>query len=432
MRVPCAVAIIGILLATPAAPPVSAQELGRRPSAAVFGAPDPRLADDPPEATLSATGLLFGAYDDSLFLDQRAGTLLPPSRSRGSHLGFGGTLLYERAGDQSVRASLSGTNFYHLSTHRLTPGHLAADVSSSSVMPLWRGARLRSSGMAHYARYGVPFVAAASFVGRFPADMFYGDDDIHLRRTDVLRGQAQLEQDWGARKSVGVIASVQTSGLEGSGRAEGYELGGLFSNRFGRNGTLRAGYTLQEIDYGGGATYLIHHLNLGGNYGRPLSATRRVYLSFSGGSTVLESHGQARLQAVGDAALQYEIGRTWRGSARYRRGVVFVDEIAGPLLSDGFSAEIDGLLSRRLELRGSGSFTRGTAGLSRDAAPPYDMYLARTQARYALSRVAAIYAEYLFFKYRFAESVQLGGALPSYYDRHTVRAGVTVLTQLLR
>jgi hypothetical protein len=282
-----------------------------------------------------------------------------------------------------------------------------------------------------FVRYAVPFVAPASFVGGFPEDMFYGDDDIRLRRTDVLRGQAQLEQDWGARKSVAVIASVQTSGLEGSDRAAAYELGGLFSNRFGRYSTLRAGYTLQEIGYRGGATYRAHHLNLGGNYGRLLSAARRVYLSFSGGSTVLESFGQARLQAVGDATLQYEIGRTWRGSARYRRGVVFVDEITGPLLSDGFSAEIDGLLSRRLELVGSGSFTRGTAGLSRDAAP-YDMYSARTQARYALSRVAAIYAEYLFFKYRFAESVHLGGALPSYYDRHTVRAGVTVLTQLLR
>ena len=46
--------------------------------------------------------------------------------------------------------------------------------------------------------------------------------------------------------------------------------------------------------------------------------------------------------------------------------------------------------------------------------------------------MSAVYAEYLFFHYRFAESVRLGAGLPSFFDSRTIRVGVTLMTQLLR
>jgi hypothetical protein len=73
---------------------------------------------------------------------------------------------------------------------------------------------------------------------------------------------------------------------------------------------------------------------------------------------------------------------------------------------------------------------RGTAGVS-EAKTPYNIYVARAQLRYALSRIAAVFGEYQLYQYRFAESVGLAARLPSSFDRRTLRVGVTVMTQFL-
>jgi hypothetical protein len=427
-------AILTILFLWSSAASLHAQAPERRPSSALFGAPDPRQSPgERPDEGFSVAGSLFGGYDDSLFTGQGPGTPFQShSRSRDSYAGFSGRLLYDHqpADRLSLRASVSSAGRYYPVLERLVAGRQSADLSSSSVMEPWQGARLRTGGMARYSRYGGPFAGATFLTDGYPLDLIDGDDAFRLRRSDSLHGQVQLEQDWGRRKSVAVLAGVQSSGLEGSARSRGYELGGTLSTKLARYGTLQTGYTRQELNHGG-ASYVVHHVNIGGNYARPVSASRRAFVTFGGGSAVLESKGEIRMQAIADAGLRYELGRSWSGNARYHRGFMFVDEIIEPLLSDGVVAELTGLLSRRLELLGSGSFTHGGVGLSRTATP-YTMYLARTQVRYALSRVTAVYAEYLLFNYRFAESVRVGASLPSYFDRQTVRAGVTVMTPLLR
>jgi len=426
-------AILTILVLWSPTTNLHAQAPERRPSSPVFGAPDPRQSpEEGLDGGLTVTGSVFGGYDNSLFIGPGLGTPLQAhSRSRDSHTGFSGQLLYDRPGDHlSLRGGLSGSGRYYPGLERFVVGRQSADLVSSSGMSPWRGAHLATSGMARYSRYGGPFAGAAFLPQDFPLDMFDGDNAVRLRRSDSLLGHVQLEQDWGRRKSLAILAGVQSSGLEGSERAEGYELGGALTSNVTRYGTVRAGYTRQQMDRGA-ARYVVHLLNIGGNYGRPVSASRRTFVTVGGGSAVLESNGQAHLQAIANAALQHEFGRSWRGSARYHRGFMFLDELAGPLMSDGLVAELNGLLTRRLELLGSGSFTHGTIGLS-PSATPYNAYSAHTQVRYALSRVAAVYAEYVLFNYRFAESVRLGAGLPSYFDRQTVRVGVTVRTDLFR
>jgi hypothetical protein len=389
-------------------------------------------ADGSKDGGLSVTGSLFGGYDDSLLIGPGLQTPVEQrSRSHDPHTGLSGQLLYERPGDPlSVRASASSSARYYPGLERLSIGRQSADFSSSSVTSPWRGAQLHTSGMARVARYGGPFAGATFLPQGFPLDMFDGDNVIRLRRTDVLLGNVALEQEWGRRKSIGIVAGVQSSGLEGSERAVGYNLGGTLSTRISRYSTLRTGYTREEINRGV-SQYVVHHLNIGGNYSRPLSTSRRAFVMFSGGSAVLDGNGQVRMQAIADASLHYQLGRSWLGSARYHRGFMFLDEIAGPLSSDGVVAELNGLLSRRLELFNSASFTHGSVGLSPNSTP-YNAYSARSQIRYALSRLAAIYAEYLLFDYRFAGLVQLGGNLPSYFNRQTVRAGVTFATPVFR
>jgi hypothetical protein len=428
VRIHFLAAILGIGVWSSATAPVYAQAPERRQSSALFGASDPRLAGEPRDGGLTAAGSVFGAFDDSLFLARGIGSGLEP-QPPGSYAGFVGGLLYDRPGDQSLRASLSSAGHYFPAGNRLTLGRQAADLLSSTVISPWRTARLRSTGAARYSRHGAPFEGAGFPVGGYPLDLFDGYDAVHVRRAASLRGGIQLEQDWGPRRSLAVLTAVHTSGIEGGARSSGYELGGTITHRLAQYRTVRAGYTRHEVGHGG-TNYVVHHLNTGADYGRPLSASRRAFVTFGGGTTILESQGHTNLRAIGDAGLRYELGRTWNSSARYYRGLIFVPEIADPLLADGLVGDFSGLLSRRLELFGSGSLLRGTSGLSGNETP-YNIYLARTQLRYALSRVAAVYGEYLRFHYRFAESVGLGAGLPSSFDRQSFRVGVTVMTQLL-
>ncbi len=180
----------------------------------------------------------------------------------------------------------------------------------------------------------------------------------------------------------------------------------------------------------GFTSYVVHHINFGGNYGRPLSSSKRAYYTLGGGSAMLQSNSGFKVFAVADAGLTYEFKRSWTGGVRYHRGVTFVDEITEPLLSDTFVGEVNGLLSRRLQLLASGYFSSGVVGLT-SAARDYNISAARSQLRFALSRISAIQAEYLFLHYDYPVSVHLLGNLPRRFNRQILLVGITLSLQLI-
>jgi len=396
----------------------------------LFGAPDPRQS---PEETsnggLSASGSLFGAYGDGFLIDQGFATARQPyPRLPGPSYGYDGRLFYDRLGEQvALNANAASTAGYYPAAEQFVLGRQFAGISSSWVASSWRSGRVSTGGAVQYSRNGTPFMRMTPPESQ-PVETIDGDQLIGSPHRASVQGHVQLEQDAGRGKSIGVMAGLQSSKLQGNERLDSYDVGGTFNAKIARYGTFRAGYTLQEVDRGV-AFYTVHHADIGGEYGRPLSASRRTFVSFSGGSAALESKDQTRVYITADASLSYELRRSWTGRLRYDRGFTFVDEIVDPLVSDAVSADLSGLLSRRIDLTGSGSFRRGTVGLS-PGATDFHVYGARTRVRLALSRASAVFAEYLFFHYSFAESVRLGG-LPSFYDRQTVRVGVTIMTQLL-
>jgi hypothetical protein len=426
-------AILTLLLLWSPAANLHAQAPDRQSSSAVFGAPDPRQSpEEGSDGGLNVSGWLFGAYGDE-FLSGRAPVtpLQSDPRSHGSYYGFSGRLLYDRLGEQlSMRVNAASTAGYYPAFERFVVRRQFVDISSSWIASPWRTAHVSTVGTAVYSQYGAPFTEVMSSPDSQSVEVPEGDDLFGSHRRGTLRGRVQLEQDWGRRKSIGVMAGVQSSVLERSERIDAYDLGGSFNARIARYGTFRTGYTRQAVDRGL-VRYLVHQANLGGDYGRPLSTSRRTFVSFSGGTAALESRDSFRVFVTADARLSHELGRSWTGRVRYHRGITFVDEIAAPLLFQGLNADLNGLLSRRIDVGGTASLRQGTAGVSR-APSNYHVYGAVGRIRLALSRRAAVYAEYLFYHYRFGASVPLAASLPYYFDQQTVRVGVTVMTQLLR
>ena len=409
-----------------------AQEVPARASQPLFGAPDPRQS--PYEALnggLMASGTLFGAYDDNLLLTD-SGLYAPPRLPvfGGTYAGYTGNLAYDWLGDTlAVRADLSTTGRYYPAYDVFRLGRQLGSVSLTAAgMSPWRGAHLNTNGAVQYRSHGVPFTAA-TFLPDDALDVGAIAGEISSYRSGLVSGAIQLGQDWGRRRSLSVTASVQSTWLENYARTAGYELGGMYSAKVGRHGVFRAGYSREAFDRGVGS-YVIHNVTAGGNYARPLSALRGAYVSFGGGTSAIEGRGTFRTTAVGDAGFRYEFKRSWTASAHYHRGFTFVDEVLQPLMANTFVGSVDGLLSPRLGLLVSSVTTLGNVGAI-DTASNYDMHGMRARLRYSLSRRAAIQGEYLFYHYRFDDSIHLAQNLPSTFHRQVALVSITFLTRLI-
>lgn len=203
-----------------------------------------------------------------------------------------------------------------------------------------------------------------------------------------------------------------------------------FDHRFTRNASLELGYTYIEGDHGTGLATRAHNIDVGVDYRRPLTQTRRTFVSFSTGSTIAESDisGQ-RVQATGTATLTHYMKRTWTGVAEYARRLQYVDGFDRPLFGDSFTAGVNGLLSRRMELIARTSYTSGTVGLAVQA-PGFESFTATLRVRRALSRRLAGYVEGLFYHYAFDEDAVRPPGLPPTFDRLAFRCGLSLWVPL--
>jgi hypothetical protein len=424
-----AMLVLGILSVSRVASAQEAPE--RRPVRTLFGAPDPRGET---EGGLSATGTLFGSYDDNLLLgtqgsESRVPTLptVPRAQLRGASTGYDTTLFLRLPGQQpTFRASVSSAGRYFPEFGEFIAGRQMAEATSSVSAEITRNTSLQFTGSGRYSMNAPPFATAAA-VSDSDIDLPDAIDSVRLRRTNDVRGLVEFEHEWSPRKSGELLAGIHSAQIDGGDRHEIYDVGGRLGITVSQYGAFRASYIRQDINRG--AHYVVHHLNLGGDYARPLSDTRRAFVAFSAGSAAVESRDSLRLRAIGDADFWYEFKQSWIGALRYRRGVTFIDEVVDPLFSDGVSAELSGLLSPRLDFTSSTTYARGVVGLRRDSS--YQMYGARSHLRFALSRVAALYAEYLLFHYDFADSIPLASGLPSAFNRQAVRVGITLRSQIL-
>ncbi len=433
-------AILTILLLWSPAADLHAQAPERRPSSAVFGAPDPRQSPRRARMAVCRPAGRSLAPTTTTLLSGQGSAHAPPAGSsaraapiRIRAVGFS-TIAW--ATSCRLRASVASTGRYYPAFERFVLGRQFADVSSSSdrVAVAERPREHRRDGRYSQIRRAVhrgDVVRPTASPSSCSTETTRSD----LRRTD------DASRPCSARAGLGPAQVDRASwpesslrALEGSERAEGYDLGGTFSTRIARYGTFRAGYTRQEIDRGVRRAIWSTTSNLGGDYGRPLSASRRAFVSFSGGSAALESSGlgsrlgdcrrqtQVRVRAIVDRPRSLSPRDHVR--RRDRRPVVVRrrERRARTACSPGGSIGCD-----------SGP-SRAASSDCRARRAPYDVYGAHSRGSgYALSRVAAVYAEYLLLSLSLRRRPsRLGGSLPSYFDRQTVRVGVTVMTQLLR
>jgi hypothetical protein len=181
-----------------------------------------------------------------------------------------------------------------------------------------------------------------------------------------------------------------------------------------------------------------HGVNIGVDYNRRLSASRHLTFGVLVGSSTtilpesalpespesLGSGDQYYHRMSGQLMLGYEFARTWKADAIYRRGIDYVAGLMEPISADRFTANVEGLLTRRIDVLASAGYSNGVSALSQTST--FNTYTGDLRLRYALTRTFAAYAEYLYYFYDSRGSTPVAPGISSGLERKGIRTGLTL------
>ena len=264
----------------------------------------------------------------------------------------------------------------------------------------------------------------------------YGQDTEQAFTSLVT--SANVSRGIGRRGSLSFGASFRYSTFNAANTLKAYDVRGQFTQGLTRNTALRMGYGYRNGTTGfSTAETALHDIDIGVDYSRAFSFSRRTTFGLNVGSSVVRSPfedqiaGTEALQyrLVGDAWLNHQIGRSWVARAEFSRDVSFIDVLPTPVFSDAIRGSLGGLLNRRTDISTTIAYTKGESA-GGNLASQFDAFTGTLRLQFALSRSWATYTEYSYYAYDFSRNAQLVGEVPTQFQRQTVRAGLTVWVPL--
>lgn len=424
--------------------PARAQGAGSdRPfKGALFGGNRPVNSPQSLDISLS----LLEAYDDDVFAGVGS-TVSPTSRGVGGYFtALQSGIDYKRV-SQRLSVGVSGTSAFRYYPELRKVRSVSHTIGVGFSTQLARRTTLSLNQSAAYS--------PSYLFGLFPALTVAEPGDAMTAAPDYAASNiesyaygttASLTRSFRPRVSAAVTGdfrytdyrheSAQQHDVQSSGIA------GEVSYQRSKNSRVRLGYRYRDGDLGTGTvagSTNEHALDVGVSYSRPVSASRRIFLTFNVGPSainVLEATdvtlAPARLyRAAGDVMMGYQSARAWQARGTYRRGLEFVAGLTRPVFTDAFTAMVDGLLSSRVDLQMSAGYSSGQSAVSRTAAR-FDTYTGTVRLRYALAQSSAVHIEYLYYFYDFSGYMQPTPGASSRLERNGVRAGLTLQVPALR
>jgi hypothetical protein len=180
------------------------------------------------------------------------------------------------------------------------------------------------------------------------------------------------------------------------------------ASRFGNLGPTAPSTRTQDID-------------LGIDYNRALSFSRKTTVTFKTGSTIVSRSGTSadplelgrQFRFLANVGASQAIGRYWEARVSYDRNLQFLDVFPDPFFTDGVIGRVSGPLSRRVNLLVQADYTIGKSIDAEAVALDKTFRGGRAQARFnvAVSRFWQFYAEYYY-----SENHLSVGALQAFPD----------------
>jgi hypothetical protein len=420
-----------------------------RPYRAVFGG---SAANPDVHHSLSVSATVLAGYDENAPVS--FGEIASPLLQTGTFLGIGSGLAYSFEGKRVQFGANAGTNmrYYRDDGEWIGTNHYGSFGVSAQLTQRLNVVLNQSVSYAPSYSYSlmpgfgslIPGTAVGG--GDFPL----GDQSITVYDTAATASLRVTR-----RGSIAAVSTYRYSDFGGSGKGtvtglRSYSVGGRYRYGITRNASLRLGYVYREGQYGyvlAAPATAVHDIDLGVDYRRALSFTRRTSLEFSTGSSLVTvpvagtESNQLQYRIGGDVGLSHEIGRTWRARLAYSRGIGFAEAFAEPIFSNAVNLSITGFFTRRIDFNAYGGLAIGDVGLAapRSASPlpgvstsQFHAWNASVRVRYAIAPMWAVHGEYLYYSQDFGTANIVPAGVPPVLDRQTLQVGLTLWVPLLR
>jgi hypothetical protein len=443
MHSPLVVLHVVALLCVGTATPAQAQ-FSRRPYNALFGG----VANDPTARhTLDLTFSLSAQYDDNALDAADAGVADSLFYDTGFSTGFSTGLTYVwRAGESFQFSANSGTDArYFPEQSELKWVNQSFGVGFSASLP--RRTQIFANQSVSYTPSSL-YAVYAPLGPMDPGTIVGPGSPLTDDRVFIYDTSFSVRTGISRRGSVEGIGSFHLSDYrQGSEREtadlRSYAIGARYRHATTRYVGLRLGYVYRSGTYGLGgvetASSGVHDIDVGVDYSRALSRTRRTNLEFSVGSSLFHTSAtgpedpELQYNVVGVATLSHQFGRTWSTRLGYNRGVSFAEGFARPVFSDAFSADLKGLLSRRLDFQAVTSVSIGDAGpASQGPDDSFTAFNANARLQYALASAWAVFVEFSHYQHALGQVLLVTEGVPADLDRNSVYAGVSLSLPLLK
>ena len=427
-----------VIAALLCASPVAAQQQGRpeRPYRGIYGG---GVGDA--EQLLNVNFGVSGGYDDNILANaSESGAIGAPSDPRlAKSGGFG-----EASGDLSY--SLNRTRVGFATSLGTTQRRYTTDAGNfvgtysggaSGWFQMAKRTRLSVSQSSTYQPFlSYSFFPVAVAVEQELVDVVEPDFDLAFAREEQWRHavSVSLTQGLSSRASLSFGGSYDlTTASDDRFEQKNYSANGVFNLGISRGLGVHFGYGYRDARYGGeeqaGRVPVMHNLDIGVDFNRALSVSRRTRLTFSTGSTAVKDYEQTVYRVTANAKLSHEFRRTWSAVLAYRRGAEFYQNLHQPGFADSLAFTVGGMATRRVQVSTGVGAALGTVGVSGSNA--YDSYFGTASVNVGLSRYAGVNVSYSYYQYSFDRSVELPVLTPRDLDRQSIQGGVTLWLPLL-
>lgn len=418
----------------------------RRPFRGLFGGDNP---DSPHGLVLTAS--VFAAYDDNVLEALSSHRVKDPFlQTSGMYQGATAGLNYtfDKIGERiEFRGQTGGqVGYYRRDTASNTLPSFHSDITFDARLTKSLTFHARQS-VAYSSRYN--FSLTPGLDERDGHDIGVAEDpDFDLFGMRSLRSATtlSLSQQLGRRTTLALgynlrsrtIFEEQTEeeaadSLFRDYRTQAASLGINHKRPMTKHAELELGYGIRISDRRSrtGEPRTMHDITAGVNYGRALSFSRRTSLSFGSGSAIAvsdridetDTDPRTRARLIGHVALTHEIGRTWNVQVSYSRGFRARDGFDDLYFTDGARAAIGGLFTQRWSFQASAH--SAISSRERSGQNSHRGTAATAQTSYALTSYLAMFANYVYYSYRYDEGIPLDGRLPRRLDRQGVKVGLT-------
>ncbi len=415
----------------------------RRPFQGLFGAD----IATPRSRGLDLTFSLSGAYDHNV-LDADNEPADPQFFQKDAFgLGYVGLLLWRNSPSFSFSAGgRAGVRYVPYSSHYSTASYRGFGTMFGNLGPRTRIAVQQAvSYSPYYHLTTLPYGFEGSFGSQGGGGAlgpwvggglsFVDDDNLAALDQRVFRSATELvfARDLSRRSSLMLQYSFRPSWFPNDDRFLQRHLGRIrYVYSLNQYTRLHAGYGYRSADYDLGAQndpFEAHEIDLGFDFARALSLTRRTTLAFGTGSLLMMQNQSAPgrgalFRFLGNAQLAHQMGRSWIASLEYQRGLRFIDGFSEPHFVDLFRGSLDGYLNRRLQFNAIAGYSVGSLEFS-STGRAYENVVAGARLQEALNRHFALFTEYFYYRHTFQQGVEIPTGFPPVLDRQGVRIGIT-------